>query len=119
MEMEIEDFEKMVAAAVDDLPQKIKAVLDNVAIVIEPKTHRRLLGLYEGIPENSWGKDEMIRLPDKITIFKGSIEKEAKTPEEIRELVKLVVWHEIAHYFGFEENQMAALEEKWKSRLDF
>lgn len=117
--MEINEFKKLVATAIDDLPEKIKNALNNVAIVVEPREHKHLLGLYEGIPENEWGKDEIIHLPDKITIFKGSIEKEAKTPEEVRELVKLVVWHEIAHYFGFEEDEMAALEQKWESRLDF
>jgi len=117
--MAIEEFEKLVAAAVDELPPKIKNALDNVAIVIEPGENKKLLGLYEGIPENEWGKGEIIHLPDKITIFKGSIEKEAKNPEEIRELVKLVVWHEIAHHFGFEENRMDELEEKWRARIDF
>jgi len=117
--MDLIEFEKMVAAAVDDLPQNIKNVLDNVAIVIEPKENRELLGLYEGIPENEWGKGEIIHLPDKITIFKGSIEKETKTPEEIRELVKLVVWHEIAHHFGFPENKMEEMEQKWRSKTNF
>jgi len=117
--MEIEEFEKLVAASVDSLPEKIKNAMNNVAIVIEPREHKHLLGLYEGIPDNAWGKDEMIHLPDKITIFKGSIEKVAQTPEETRELVKLVVWHEIAHHFGFEEDRMDELEEKWRARADF
>ena len=117
--MTLEEFEKLVAASVDDLPQKIKDALDNVAIVIEPGENKRLLGLYEGIPDNEWGKGEVIHLPDKITIFKGSIEKQAKSPEEIRGLVKLVVWHEIAHHFGFEEGQMGGLEEKWRAKADF
>ncbi len=117
--MDLIEFEKLVTAAINDLPPNIKNALNNVAIVVEPETHRRLLGLYEGVPQNQWGKDEAVHLPDKITIFKGSIEREAKTPKEVRELVKLVVWHEIAHYFGFEEGQMCALEQKWKSRIDF
>lgn len=110
------EFEKLVAAAVDDLPQSIKNVLDNVAIVVEPAGDRNLLGLYEGIPENEWGKSQAIRLPDKITIFKDSIEKEASSLPEIQELVRLVVWHEIAHHFGFKESQMAELEKKWRTK---
>jgi predicted Zn-dependent protease with MMP-like domain len=117
--MDINEFEKLVVEAVESLPQNIKDALKNVAIVVEPKENKRLYGLYQGIPENAWGKAETIHLPDKITIFKGSIDKKARDPDETRELVKLVVWHEIAHHFGFEESQMKKLERKWRSRVDF
>jgi predicted Zn-dependent protease with MMP-like domain len=112
--MELNEFEKLVAQAVDSLPENIKNAMENIAIVVEPRQHRNLLGLYQGIPENQWGKNEAIRLPDKITIFKGSIEREARTPQQIKELVKLVVWHEIAHHFGFDEREVRSLERKWR-----
>jgi predicted Zn-dependent protease with MMP-like domain len=115
--MELNEFEKLTAMAVDGLPQNIKDALKNVAIVIEDgPAKRNLLGLYEGIPENQWGKSDAIRLPDKITIFKSLIEEEARTPEEIKELVRVVVWHEIAHHFGFDEPQTRALERRWRAR---
>ncbi len=104
------------ALAVGELPQDIKAALENVAIVVEPFERENLLGLYEGIPQSEWGKNDAIRLPDKITIFKTAIEQEAKTDDEIKELVKIVVWHEIAHHFGFDEPQTRALERKWRDR---
>ncbi|MFA6375939.1 MAG: metallopeptidase family protein [Candidatus Paceibacterota bacterium] len=113
--MEINEFEKLVAEAAESLPENIKGAMKNVALVIEEKPRRNnLLGLYEGIPENQWGKNEAIRLPDKITIFKAAIEQEAQTPFEIKELVKIVVWHEIAHHFGFDEKETRKLEKKWK-----
>jgi len=108
----MDDFEQLVAASIEELPQNIKNALENVAIVIEPRKHRDLLGLFEGIPENEWGKSEVIRLPDKITLFKGSIEREAAGDQEIKDLVKLVVRHEIAHYFGFDEDGARKLENK-------
>lgn len=114
--METEEFEKIVAAAVEELPPKIKNAMRNIAIVIEPARHPRYLGLYEGIPQNQWGKNDSIRLPDKITIFKGSIEKEAQAPEEIKELAKIVIWHEIAHHFGFDESRALSLERRWRAR---
>ncbi len=114
--MEPEEFEKIVAAAVEELPPKIKNAMRNVAIVIEPAQHPRYLGLYEGIPQNQWGKNDSIRLPDKITIFKGSIEKEAQTPGEIKELAKIVIWHEIAHHFGFDESRARSFERRWRAR---
>ena len=116
--MNLFDFEKLVAAAAEDLPPNIKAALENVAIVVEEKPRRNnLLGLYEGIPQNQWGKNEAITLPDKITIFKAAIEQDAKTPEKIKELVKIVVWHEIAHHFGFDEPQTRRLERNWRHGL--
>ncbi len=114
--MELNEFEKLTAAAVDSLPRNIKDAMKNVAIVVEDGFRGNLLGLYEGIPENRWGKSDAIRLPDKITIFKRAIEREAQTPEEIKELAKIVVWHEIAHHFGFDEPQTRRLECRWRTQ---
>ena len=120
------DFEKLVKKAVMALPKRIQEKMDNVAIVIENEfssNHLRkagmrfegtLLGLYQGTPKTTWGRGFGGNLPDKITIFKKPIEKIALTPKEITELVKITVWHEIAHHFGFDEKQVRKLEEKWK-----
>ena len=113
--MDLNEFEKLVAEAVEGLPENIKNAMKNVAIVVEDgPAKRNLLGLYEGIPENQWGKNDAIRLPDKITIFKMLIEEVAKTPEDTKELVRVVVWHEIAHHFGFDEKEVRLLEKKWR-----
>jgi predicted Zn-dependent protease with MMP-like domain len=53
-------------------------------------------------------------LPDKITIWKGTIEKFAQSEAAIPRLVRRVVWHEIGHHFGFEEAEIRQLEEKWE-----
>ena len=120
------DFEKLVKKAIMDLPKHIREKMDNVAIVIENKPSpnylrkagmkfgNTLLGLYQGIPKTTWGRGFTGDLPDKITIFSEPIEKIALTPKEITELVKITVWHEIAHHFGFDEKQVRKLEEKWK-----
>jgi predicted Zn-dependent protease with MMP-like domain len=120
------DFEKLVQKAVMDLPKHIREKMDNVAIVIEsnpsPDCLRKsgmrlgdtLLGLYYGIPKTTCGRGFTGDLPDKITIFNEPIEKIALTPEKITELVKITVWHEIAHHFGFDEKQVRKLEKKWK-----
>lgn len=111
-----------------ELPAKIRKVMENIAIVVEerPTAYQLrkvgvrygniLLGLYEGIPQTKWGKSFGMILPDKITIFRESIERFAKSPEEIKELVKSTVWHEIAHHFGFSEKGVKKLEPKWKKR---
>jgi predicted Zn-dependent protease with MMP-like domain len=119
--MDINEFEKIITEAAESLPENIKKAMANIAIVVEEKPIKNdLLGLYQGIPENQWGKNETIRLPDKITIFKSAIENQARTSEQIKELVRVVVWHEIAHHFGFDEPGARELERKWASkRRDF
>ena len=122
--MEQENFEKLVKEALLELPEKIRQKIENVAIVIEEspteeqlkKTGIRyggsLLGLYEGIPKTTWGRGFGGNLPDKITIFQKIIENFAKSPNEIKKLVKNVVFHEIAHHFGFNEKEARKLESK-------
>lgn len=127
--MERSEFEKLVKEALDSLPAHLKEALDNVGIVIErwPDVERLkesgvklggyLLGLYQGVPKTAWGRGFGRNLPDKITIFQDSIEKISRTPQEVKELTKLVVWHELAHHFGLDEKRVRALEEKWKKKL--
>jgi len=122
--MELENFEKLVDEAVRDLPEKIRKIMENVAIVIEDSPTREqlksvgvryndvLLGLYEGIPQTRWGKGFGGNLPDKITIFQQSIESITGSQEDVKNLVRDVVWHEIAHHFGFNEKEVKSLEHK-------
>jgi len=126
--MSEEEFEKLVKKAILKLPPHIREKMDNVAIVIkkQPSNYERkllkmrsgslLLGLYQGVPQTVWGRNFMTKLPDKITIFQEPIEMLAKTPEEISELVKITVWHEIAHHFGFNETQVRKLQQKWQKQ---
>jgi predicted Zn-dependent protease with MMP-like domain len=58
-----------------------------------------------------------MHLPDKITIFKDAIESVADFPSDVKDIVKIVVWHEIAHHFGFEEKETRQLEKRWRSKL--
>ena len=122
--MKQEEFEKLVSKALLILPKKIRQKMENIAICVEKrpsaeqlrKTGLRhgglLLGLYEGVPQTVWGRGFGGNLPDKITIFQESIEKFAAGPEEIKKLVKNVVWHEVAHHFGFSERGIKLLEQK-------
>jgi len=112
------EFEKLVKQALMDLPEHIRKAIDNAAIVIEEKPPRKmLLGLYQGVPKTMWGRGFGQILPDKITIFKEPIEKITSYTEEVAEVVKIVVWHEIAHHFGFSEKRVRELEAKWKEKL--
>ena len=118
MEFSREQFEQLVARALDDLPSQVKSYLKNIAVVVDdvPTAEQNsghedgiLLGLYEGIPENEWGKGLGGMLPDKITLFQRNIEAIAQTAEQIEKEVRDTVWHEIAHYYGFDDEEIAGL----------
>ncbi len=121
--MTTEEFEKLVNEGISDIPQKFLDKIKNVGLVIEdnptPEQIKKLklrknyflFGLYEGIPKTQrWGYGQV--LPDKITIFKSQIEKAAQTDEEIRKIVKETVWHEIAHHFGMDEEEVREAEKR-------
>lgn len=123
------NFEKLVEKAIMALPKHIRNKMENVVIVVEKRPSKEqlqeigtkvadsLLGLYEGIPQITWGRDFSGRLPDKITIFQEAIENLADSSKKITELVKYTVWHEIAHHFGFDEPQIQRLEKKWQKKI--
>ncbi|NQV00944.1 MAG: metallopeptidase family protein [Parcubacteria group bacterium] len=118
------EFEKLVEQAALNLPKYIQNKMNNVEIVVEDKPSKEqlkkikisseysLLGLYEGVPQNAWGRGFGNILPDKITIFKKAIESYTKSKKELVELIKNTVWHEIAHHFGFDEKDIKSLEQK-------
>jgi predicted Zn-dependent protease with MMP-like domain len=106
------------------IPERFLKLLDNVDIVIEdeptPAQKRKLklrqgwtlFGLYEGIPQSKRGVNYSAVLPDKITIFRKPIEASARNKEEMKEMVKNTVWHEIAHHFGMSEERVRLAENK-------
>ena len=113
------DFYKLVERALEGLPPELSRLLDNVAIVVDDwpdystplvadDPEDTLYGLYEGVPltERGWGYSGV--LPDKITIFRGPLERDFE-PDELEEQVRITVVHEIAHYFGFDEDRLEDL----------
>lgn len=116
--MDLQEFENLVSAAIGELPEKIRDKLDNVAIVVEEGSspNDSLFGLYHGVSQLNRGVGYGIgqTLPDKITIWKGTIERFSGSENNIPSLVRRVVWHEIGHHFGFDEEGIRRLEEKWE-----
>jgi predicted Zn-dependent protease with MMP-like domain len=126
--MSDEEFLKLVDAGIDALRPDVKERMKNVAIVIadEPSLLQReenglgeedtLFGLYEGIPQTERGVTDDVVLPDKITIFKLPILKTYSDPEDIATCVENTVWHEVAHHFGMEEDEVEE-EERRRGKL--
>jgi len=121
-------FGQFVDDAVASLPKKLRDAMDNVAIVVEPfprikKVGEReilrgtiLLGLYEGVPQIQWGRRQSGLPPDKITIFQSTIESLVADEANLKELIKEVVWHEIGHHFGFNEEEIRKIEARRKQK---
>jgi predicted Zn-dependent protease with MMP-like domain len=105
-------FEILVAEAVDGLPEWVHERLDNVEILVEdapPTDQPNLLGLYEGIPLTARGFSYSGVLPDRITIFRTSIEAHAGSGDDLRRLVAETVAHEVAHFFGISDDRLLEL----------
>jgi predicted Zn-dependent protease with MMP-like domain len=96
-------FESLVADALDDLPEEFARRMENVAVVVEEEPEGPLLGLYQGVPQTRRGPGYTGFLPDRITIYRGPIERRARTPQELAAAVRKTVWHEIAHHFGISD----------------
>ncbi len=113
-----EEFDQLISKAMDELPQKYIKGLDNVAILYddEPTDYQRqksklqdgslLLGLYEGVPMTKRGAGYNLVLPDKITLFKNPILAITRTPEQLFEQIKRTLWHEIAHFYGLNHDDI-------------
>lgn len=113
------DFYKLVEQALEALPPELSRLLDNVAIVVDDwpdylsplvagGAGERLYGLYEGVPLTERGAGYYGVLPDRITIFRGPLERDFAT-QELEKQVRITVVHEIAHYFGFDEERLEEL----------
>ena len=103
-------FEDQVRAALDELPPHIAQALENIAVVVEDEhpDDPDLLGLYHGVPLPERG-DMAGALPDKISIYKLPLEESFADPAQLREEIRITVLHELAHYFGLDENRIAEL----------
>ncbi len=120
--MRREEFERLVAEALKGLPEEFQTRLDNVDVVVAAHPtrdqieragiapHQTLFGLYEGVPLTKRDRGYHLVLPDKITIFQRPMEAVCRTNEEIRNLVRETVMHEIAHHFGIGDERLKELE---------
>jgi predicted Zn-dependent protease with MMP-like domain len=104
-------FEQIVQAALDSLPPEIARALDNVAVVIEDENPEDpdLFGLYHGIPLPERGSGYSGALPDRISIYRLPLEDEFEDPVELEDEIRITVLHELAHYFGIDEDRLAEL----------
>lgn len=119
--MEREKFESLVEQAIKSLPEEFLERLDNVDVLVADlptlsqlrkaglKSDETLLGIYEGVPRTRRDSNYGMVLPDKITIFKKTIEAKCRGEQEVIVEVEKVVKHEIAHHFGIDDERLREL----------
>ena len=98
----MDGFEERVRAALDALPPDLARGLENVAVVIEDENPDEpdLLGLFEEAPY----------MPAKVTIYRRPLEAEfGHDPARLEHEIRVTVLHELAHYFGIDEQRLAEL----------
>ena len=107
------DFYELVDAALAELPDDLRAAMSNVNVVVEdePPDGAPLLGLYQGVPLTRRTSRYGGVLPDKISIYRGPLERLAGgDPERLRVQVRRVVLHEVAHHFGISDERLVELD---------
>ena len=117
-----EEFENLAQELFDSLPPQFQQNMENVQIVVEDEPTREtlakmgiqsksaLFGLYEGVPLNKRGTWYGMYpvVPDKISLYKSNIERGAKGLDDLSERIRHVLIHEIAHYYGMNEEEVRA-----------
>jgi predicted Zn-dependent protease with MMP-like domain len=107
------ELEQWAEEAIESLPPELARAMSNVAIVVEdePPPGMPLLGLYQGVPLTSRTSGYSGALPDKITIYRGPLERlYGRDRELLRAQVRRVVLHEIAHHFGISDERLRELD---------
>ncbi|HZO93169.1 MAG TPA: metallopeptidase family protein [Candidatus Baltobacteraceae bacterium] len=115
------EFEDVVREALDSLPKRFADMIDNVVIAVEDEPNdedleslgddpeddgdAEILGIYRGVALTERTHD-MPLLPDEIAIFRGPINRVARTRAEAVHEVRETVIHELGHYFGLDDEEM-------------
>ncbi|MGP0032617.1 MAG: metallopeptidase family protein [Acidimicrobiales bacterium] len=107
--MSVEQFEELVADALDGIPPELRAAMDNVAVLVDDASPPgNLLGLYEGVPLTKRGTYSAT-MPDRITIFMATICRACQTTQDVVTMVRKTVIHEVGHHFGIGEQRLKEL----------
>jgi predicted Zn-dependent protease with MMP-like domain len=107
--MEDAQFEEHVRAALDSLPEEIARGLENVAVVIEEKSSEdpHILGSFFGYPHGEPRPSGA--LPAKVVVYRRPLVEAFPDPDELEHEIRVTVLHELAHYFGIDEDRIAEL----------
>ena len=112
------EFERLVEEALQSLPPRFAELVQNIVVVVEEEPSdddlellhdegSELLGIYRGVALTRRTHDMLPMLPDQIAIFRGPILRIARTRHEALHQIRDTVIHELGHYFGLHDHDMA------------
>ena len=117
-----EEFDAIATRAIERIPEELRQYLENVVISVQKEPspdlleemgmdpgEDTLLGLYQGVALTERSATEPPMFPDTIFLFQEPIEEMCETVEDLEDEIEITVVHEIAHYFGIDEERLAEL----------
>ena len=105
-----ERFEELVADALDDIPEELGRLMDNVYVTVEDIPEEPgLLGLYSGVPLTEREAYGGMVMPDRITLYRFPICAMSRSEDDVVEVVRDTVIHEVAHHFGIDDDRLDEL----------
>lgn len=118
-ELTRDEFERVVAEALDSLPPRFAELVHNIVVAVEDEPSdddleslddaeddSELLGIYRGVALTDRGYNDGPLLPDEIAVFRGPINRISSSRAEAVREVRETVIHELGHYFGLEDDEM-------------
>ena len=112
VEISDKEFDQAVSEALDQVPEGFLELLDNVVILVEDAPDgpdKNLLGLYEGVPLSDRDSHYGGVLPDHIFIYREPLKRICTSVDELIEEIGVTVIHEIAHFFGIDDEHLDEL----------
>jgi predicted Zn-dependent protease with MMP-like domain len=96
------EFDAIVDRVLAELPEAFRDRLQYTVIHVDDGRPGGLYGLYQGVPEPAHPG----HLPDHITLFKATLERDSEDLDALRSLVRETLLHEIGHHFGLSEDEV-------------
>lgn len=112
IEMDAATFESLVVEELDRLPDDMVDGLENVVFVVEDRPDDGsldLLGLYDGVALTERDRYGIGELPDRILIYREPHLAACESEDELRDEVHTTLVHEIAHFYGIDDERLHAL----------
>ena len=113
LDLDAEEFEALVVDELDDLPDDMVDGLENLVFVVEDRPEDGsldLLGEYQGVALTDRGQYGFGELPDRIVLFREPLLAIAEGDlEELKEQIHITLVHEIAHFYGIDDDELHRL----------
>ena len=121
-----DQFSNLIGECMDELPAQYVIGMKNVLVTYEDEPteeqrrkqklqpYQTLYGLYEGVPLTKRNAAYQFVVPDRITIFKQPMLRNANNLVKLKAQVKHTLWHEIAHFYGLDHEMIQEIERNWQ-----